>query len=263
MYGTHFVEQASTSPCMLVLSSDPTEAHMVLRHLKSQPSSSAVLLVLPRTWTQRKAFTPWLASFTKLSSSSSDSFLISSSGSTAPLPDQWCLLRCMARPAHFPSHVSATQSHVCTSTRASVPSLAATFDVKVDSHTVRALFDTGSDVSCVSRSYLSQRGISYVVAPTSLTGLNGTTMQSFGHVDLRLQVKHLHMTQRCIVMESLPAPHLQVLLGNDFLAKTSAEIKLTPREVTCILGEKGSHVELCRSFISAFVPLLLMLPFMS
>lgn len=248
MYGAHFVEHSSTAPRMLVFSSDTIEAHMALRHLKSQPSFSDVLLVLPHAWMRRKAFTPWLTAFTVLSTGTSDTYLISSSGSTAQLPGPWCLLRSQARPAHTASPVATAVTAVCAGACAGVPSLAATFDVKVDAHSVRALFDTGSDVSCVRRSYLTQRNIKFTAAPASLSGLNGTIMSSFGHVDLRLQVKGLHVTQRCVVMDSLPAAHLQVLLGNDFLASTSATIHITPERVTCQLTSKGRQAELRRDF---------------
>ena len=233
---------------MLVLFSDPVEAHMALRHLKSQPAISDTLLIVPQAWTRRKAFTPWLSAFAILSTGTADAYLISSSGSTPALPGQWCLMRMLSRPAHSASPVATTCTAMCSAARSGVPSLAATFDIKVDAHCVRALFDTGSDVSCVRRSYLTQRNIKFTTAPAMLSGLNGAILQSYGHVDLRLQLKGLRLTQRCIVMESLPAPHLQVLLGNDFLAAANAIIKIGPERVVCQLSSKDQQVELCREF---------------
>nr|VZI42587.1 unnamed protein product [Spirometra erinaceieuropaei] len=112
----------------------------------------------------------------------------------------------------------------------SVPAF--TVPVRVDSHTTRALVDTGANVSLVTIHKLPNhllRHVDPLPAPRSLRAANGTAIPVSATVSLQLMIENARISHRFLVTPDGPWP---IVLGLDFLEAHDCVVHVRERQLT-------------------------------
>ena len=141
-------------------------------------------------------------------------------------------------------HVQTPKYHI--SDKSPAPHYAS-FDLRVNGHMTRILFDTGATVSIVSDTFI--RALDLPFDRTNTTVLDGIGGQAatLGTVDLQIKIKSRMLPATCHVVHKFN-PCYQVLLGQDWLRHQNWGIKFGDTEVRFSFGLDENEVFLSRPY---------------
>ncbi len=104
--------------------------------------------------------------------------------------------------------------------------------VIINTHSYRAMLDSGAGVNCVQKSVIDKLGMGRKVKKDRrrvLRDAQGTDMKVVGELNLPMQIGDTQLHVHCVVVNSLPLP---VILGIPFLEQTEATMDFKQKTLT-------------------------------
>ena len=201
-------------------------AHTALRHLHTvSMHGHKIQIAIPATLFQSDSFIPYIRRHSTSDVYQAKDILRFCDG--APVP------------GHQKFHVLTLVSNQCSSDIACAASLAqhlsfvdllCTMPVRVGGHKAKALVDTASNHSMITKDFLDSCGISFTATPNVTLGVSGTPAPSLGKLTLDATIGRRAMPVLFTVVESLPsaAAHWHdpnsALLGLDVISAVNMKI---------------------------------------
>ena len=213
---------------------DLYDTHTAVRHLgEIQLNSHSVNVIMSPTLRQHPAFSPWLCNGREL---------YSRNGALTP---RVCTLRFGAKARHVQNNTDEHGRHH------------ASFDVRVGGGSVRALFDTGANCSCLSHDFAKSLGVAYhsTHQPDNIGGIGGSVV-ILGKVTHPVKIGKFQITQSFSVVSEHIAGY-ECLLGEDFFQDNSCTISFSLTSVEVHVGRNEMGVpaaSLSRSVVPKPLP---------
>jgi hypothetical protein len=213
---------------------DLYDTHTAVRHLgEIQLNSHSVNVIMSSALRQHPAFSPWLCNGREL---------YNHSGALTPLV---CTLKFGVKARHVQDNTDKHGRHH------------ASFDVRVGGGSVRALFDTGANCSCLSHDFAKSLGVAYhsTHQPENIGGIGGSVV-ILGKVTHPVKIGKFQITQSFSVV-SEPIAEYDCLLGEDFFQDNSCAISFSLTSVEVHVGRNNMGVpaaSLSRSVVPKPLP---------
>ena len=197
---------------------DLYDAHAAVRHLSSiQYNTHTVNVLMSPALRKHPAFTPWLCTAKTIPNSDVNGWLPHQAKS-------FYTLQFVAKARHVHNLPTKHGTHH------------ASFDIRVGGASVRALFDTGANCSCLSDSFAKTLGLEYggTQQPENIGGIGGSVV-ILGHVQFPVKLGKFQGTQTFSIV-SEPIAGYDCLIGEDFFAQYSCGILYSPLSVSVHVG---------------------------
>lgn len=206
------------------------DAHTALRHVHTiDLNGHTVTVAIPAALFDSDSFVPYVKRH--------------SPSMVSPAKDILCFTDGTAVPGHQKFHVLTLTSNqhstnlcalINASKRASFVDLLCTMPVVANGYRLKALVDTASNHSMVTKEFLDMHGIRFDPEPSVTLGVSRTPAPSYGKIILQMKVGRRTLPVTCTVVASLPsaAAHWHdtndALLGLDVISATSMRLDFTP-----------------------------------
>ena len=214
---------------------DPYDAHTALRHMLAVDFGEHTCYVaLSPEMRRDRAFTPWLR----------DGTTVRRDAKMEAAPWRMNLApRCPPASAHVLAFCTPRRHVHCQD--ATAARHAASFAVRVGGKSVTALVDTGATCSCISKQAALSMGLHIVTDPSvSVDGIGGAAAVA-GHVNAPVKVGKVQLTHSLVVLEK-PVAGYSVLLGEDYLRRTSGGVRFSQTHCYFDIEFEGQTVHLSR-----------------
>jgi predicted aspartyl protease len=203
--------------------------HTAVRHLgEIQLNSHSVNVMISPALRKHPAFSPWLCNGRELYN-------------RTPGAPMVCTLKFGVQARHVQDNADKYGRHH------------ASFDVRVGGGSVRALFDTGANCSCLSRGFAKSLGIAWssIHQPEKIGGIGGSVV-ILGKVTHPVKIGKFQIAQTFSVV-SAPIAGYECLLGEDFFQDNSCAISFGLSSVEVHVG-RNNRGEPAASLTRSVVP---------
>ena len=198
---------------------------MVMRHIHTiDMNGHSITMVIPARVFKSNDFVPFLKQHSQSAVETAQSILRDTKG----IPVKGCQKYhiCKLITNHRSSVVQSSPKITCTSSATGQPAefvdLICTMPCQIGGHHAKALIDTASNHSMVTRTFLDRHLIRYTPRQGTTTGISGSAAPSLGRVSLRTRIGRRYVDIIYTVVESLPAAAADTYRPNEALLALDA-----------------------------------------
>ena len=228
-FGTTLFETTKLDKDIAIVLPFTDDAHAALRHMHTMDlQGHTVTVVIPATLFDSDSFVPYIKRHTQTTVRQAKELLCFENGNAVPGHQKFHVITLISnqRSTNLCALTSAAQ-HL------SFVDLLCTIPAQVHGSRLKALVDTASNHSMITREFLNHIQVDFTAGPGVTLGVSGTPAPSLGKITLDVQVGRKVMGVLFTVVESLPsaAAHWHdpndALLGLDVISATSMRIEFT------------------------------------